>query len=49
MDGLKDAVLVRSEFLEFAAEKLLFLAGEGLFVEDEDVGDVIIVDLQYSQ
>ena len=46
MDGLEDAVLVRAKFLEFATKELLFLAGEGLFVENEDVGNVIVVDLR---
>jgi hypothetical protein len=42
---LKNAVLVRPELLEFGFEKLRFLVCNRLFVEDEDVGDVVGVNL----
>jgi hypothetical protein len=42
---LQDAILVRSELLELRLEKLVFLAGCGFLVQDEDVADVVGVDL----
>lgn len=45
MDCLQDAILVRSELLEFCFEELVFLAGRGFLVQDEDVADVVGVDL----
>ena len=45
MDCLQDAILVGSELLEFCLEKLVFLAGRGFLVQDEDVADVVGVDL----
>lgn len=45
VDCLQDAILVGSELLEFCLEKLVFLAGRGFLVQDEDVADVVGVDL----
>lgn len=42
---LQDAVLVRSEFFKFCLEELVFLAGRGFLVQDEDVADVVGVNL----
>ena len=42
---LEDAVLVRSELLEFSFEDLAVLIRDRLFVEDEHIRDVIIVHL----
>jgi len=42
---LEDAVLVRSELLEFSFEDLAVLIRDRLFVEDEHIGDVIVVHL----
>jgi hypothetical protein len=46
--GLQDAILVGAELLKLSLEKLRLLVRNSLFVEDEDVGDVVRVDL-YSQ
>lgn len=45
MDSLQDAVLVRSELLEFRLEELVFLASCGFLVQDQDVADVVGVNL----
>ena len=46
MDSLQDAVLVRSELLEFRLEELVFLASCGFLVQDQDVADVVGVNLE---
>lgn len=48
MFGLKDAILVRPEFLEFCFEELRLLVRNGLLVEDQYVRDVVRVDLGQS-
>ena len=48
MVGLQDAILVGAELLKLSLEKLRLLVRNSLFIEDEDVGDVVRVDL-YSQ
>lgn len=45
MVGLKDAILVRSELLKLLLEQLSFLVGNCLFVEDENIADVVVVYL----
>jgi len=45
VDGLEDAGLVGAEFLEFGFEESRFLVGDGFFVEDEHVTDVVVVNL----
>lgn len=46
MDSLQDAVLVRSELLEFRLEELILLTGCGFFVQDKNVADVVGVNLE---
>jgi hypothetical protein len=36
---------MRPELLEFGLEELVFLAGGGLLVENEDVADIVGVNL----
>jgi hypothetical protein len=45
MVRLQDAVLVRSEFLQFSFEDLVVLIRDGFFVQDEHVRYVVVVDL----
>lgn len=45
MHGLQNARLMGPEFLKFRLEQLCFLAGCRLFVEDEDLANVIGVNL----
>ena len=42
---LQNAILVRPELLEFRLEELVFLAGCGFLVQDEDVANVVGVNL----
>jgi hypothetical protein len=42
---LEDPILVRAKLFEFLLEKLRLLVGDGLFVENENVADIVIVDL----
>jgi len=42
---LQNAILVRSELLKLGLEELVFLAGRGFLVQDEDVADVIRMNL----
>lgn len=37
---------MRPELLEFLLEKLLLIIGDGLLVQDQNLGDVVVVDLQ---
>ena len=43
--GLEEPVLVGAEFFEFGFEELVFVVGYGFFVQDEDVGDVVVFHL----
>lgn len=45
MVGLKNTVLMRPELLEFGFEELVFLACDGLFVEDKNIGYVVGMNL----
>ena len=46
VDCLQDAVLVRSELLEFRLEELVLLTGCGFLIQDENVADVVGVNLE---
>lgn len=48
MVGLQDAILVGAELLKLSLEKLRLLVRNSLFVENENVGDVVRVNL-YGQ
>lgn len=43
--GLQYAILVRAKLLKLRFEDLVVLGGDGLFVQDEHVGNVIVVGL----
>ena len=43
--SLENAVLVGAEFLELGFEELLFVVGNLLLVEDEDIRNVVVVNL----
>lgn len=45
MIRLEQSVLVRPELLELGLEELVFLVGYRLLVQNQDIGDVIIVNL----
>lgn len=45
MVGLQDSILMRPELLKLLLEKLRFLVCDSLFVQDENVADVVVVDL----
>lgn len=42
---LQQSILVRSELLQLRLEQLILLVGDCLLVEDENVGDIVVVDL----
>jgi hypothetical protein len=42
---LEDAVLVRAKLFEFLLEKLRLLVGDGLFVQNKNVADIVVVNL----
>lgn len=48
MDRLQDAVLVRSELLEFGLEKLIFLTGRSFLVQDENVANIVGMNLLFQ-
>lgn len=48
MVRLEEPVLVRTEFLQLSLKKLTLLSCDGLLVENQDVGDVVVVDLVVS-
>lgn len=45
MVGLNNAGLMRSELLELFLKKLGFLVCDGLLVQDQNIGDIVVVDL----
>lgn len=45
MIGLKQASLVRPELLQFLLEKLVLIICYRLLVENENLGDVVVVNL----
>lgn len=45
MIGLKQASLMRPELLQFLLEKLILIICYRLLVENENLGDVVVVDL----
>lgn len=45
MIGLKQASLVRPELFQFLLEKLVLIICYRLLVQDENLGDVVVVDL----
>ena len=42
---LKQASLVRPELFQFLLEKLILIISYRLLVQNEDLGDVVVVDL----
>jgi hypothetical protein len=42
---LEYPILVRAKLFEFLLEKLRLLVGDGLFVQNENVADIVVVNL----
>ena len=49
MIGLQKSCLVRSEFFKFGLEKLTLISSNLLLVEDQNLGDVVVMDLEGNQ
>lgn len=49
MVRLEKPILMRAELLQFSLKELAFFPGNGLFVQDKNVRDVVVVDLLISQ
>ena len=45
MTRLKESCLMWSEFLELAIEQLVLLTRDRLLVQNQNVGDIIVVNL----
>lgn len=48
MCRLDQSILIRPVFLEFLLEKLLLIIGNGFLVQNQDLGDVVVVGLVRS-
>ena len=49
MIGLQKSCLVRSEFLELGLEELTLISSNLLLVEDQNLGNVVVMDLKENQ